>query len=315
MESSDNTTPPRQAAGRPSLLNSGSRGPAETGTTRMLSSLERGERTPTPPAAGSARPRNKYGIVVLALVLLGAAGAVFTFQPFGDASSSIATAAAPRVAAVPPATDAGGALALGSAASSAAAEAVVPAASAKIELAAVSALPGVAEAASAPRADGNPLDKLALNDTETAHAAALAASGAKTAAKPAARAKPRAKPVVAKAPGAAGETKAAAARKAKRSEDDADTELVAAMIDRLDRRGPQPLAPATPVTAPKPSDAAPARLAELVRGCSSKTDLLEARQCRNRVCDKHWGKADACPASRAPKTSSADEALIYEWRG
>src|SRR6201999_402533 len=99
---------------------------------------------------------------------------------------------------------------LGSAASSAAAEAVVPAASAQIELAAVSALPAVAEAASAPRADANPLDKLALNDTETAHAAALAASGAKTAAKPAARAKPRAKPVVAKASGAAGETKAAA---------------------------------------------------------------------------------------------------------
>jgi len=96
-----------------------------------------------------------------------------------------------------------------------------------------------------------------------------------------------------------------APHKARKSEDDADTELVAAIIARLDKRGAKPAAATAPVVT---GEAAPANVAGQVRQCSSNSDLLEARQCRNKACDGHWGKLDACPASRAPKTSRGDGA-------
>jgi hypothetical protein len=146
---------------------------------------------------------------------------------------------------------------------------------------------------------------LATSDTDPAPAPVAAATH------PSKQDKPRAKNLVAakahldsvasaKPAAPRAEAKAPASHKTRKSEDDADTELVAAVIARLDKRGANPSAVA-PVSATS--------IESQVHQCSSNTDLLEARQCRNRACEGHWGKLDACPAARAPKSSRTDGAV------
>ena len=309
MESRDNKTP-RAVSGRPSLLSppAGTK-PDDFSHTRMLSFLEGDGKMPGPVSTGRRPSRRKVGIAALAVVLAAGVGAFFAFGPFDDASATVAAVPAPRVipAAAPdlPASVAP--------AATAAAPVAASAAVAHIELAVASApepasAATVAQAASQPQV--NPLDKLASRDPEAAapaaSAGAVASAGpvdkahASVAAKRQAVASARPMPphpVSARA-------QAPAAHKARKAEDDADTELVAAIIARLDKRGAKPAATA-PVVA---SEGVPPNVANQVRQCSSNSDLLEARQCRNKACDGHWGKLDACPAARAPKTSRGDGA-------
>jgi hypothetical protein len=94
-------------------------------------------------------------------------------------------------------------------------------------------------------------------------------------------------------------SKAPESRARPKREEDADTELVAAIIARLDRHGPLPVA-STPASST-------ALLAAQMSRCASKSDPLEARRCGYRACEGQWGKVDACPASRAPKLSRDNE--------
>jgi hypothetical protein len=272
----------------------------------MLSFLEGDGKMPGPVSAGRKPSRRKFGIAALAVVLAAGVGAFFAFGPFDDASATVAAAPAPRAVPVT-APDRAASVAP---AATAAAPVAASAAVAHIELAAASAPEAasaatVAQAASQPQV--NPLDKLALRDAEpvapTASAAAVASAGPADKAHASVGAKRQAIASARPAAPRAMPARTPAPHKAHRTEDDADTELVAAIIARLDKRGAKPAA--APVVA---SEGAPANVAGQVRQCSSNSDLLEARQCRNKACDGHWGKLDACPAARAPKTSRGDGA-------
>ena len=47
-------------------------------------------------------------------------------------------------------------------------------------------------------------------------------------------------------------------------------------------------------------------LAQIVRRCESRgaTSAVEARECRQRICEGYWGKAEACPVGLAPRKKS-----------
>ena len=281
----------------------------------MLASLERDGKQPGSVAARSTPSRKKYGIAALAVALVGGIGAFVAFGPFDDASANVAAAPASRVIPVT-AAEHPASVAVAAAASAPIAASAASAAAARIELAAASVPEAVstatvaqAQPSAASQAQVNPLDKLALRDAEPSTAPAHATPAATAVARndkthgKDGPAKDRA--VASAKPGAThADAKAPAVRKGRKVEDDADTELVAAIIARLDKRGAKPAAPAPVVV----SEATPANITNQVHQCSSNSDLVEARQCRNKACDGHWGKVDACPASRAPKTSRSDEA-------
>ena len=310
MESSDNKTP-RAVSGRPSLLNTPAGGATDKHSpTRMLDSLERDGKVPGPASARGNPSRKKYGIAALAAVLCAGIGAFFAFGPFDDASATLASTPPARVIPVTPAAHP---------ASTAVAAAASMPASAQIELAAASA-PAAASAATIASAEpapasqphANPLEKLATNDGEQLSppvAAALQASekdqthgeGRVAAARPHPESVASAKPATTRP-----DPRPTVPHKARKAEDDADTELVAAVIARLDKRGANP----SPVAAaPVMGEARAANIENQVHQCSSDTDLVEARQCRNRACEGHWGKVDVCPAARAPKSSRSDGAV------
>lgn len=48
-------------------------------------------------------------------------------------------------------------------------------------------------------------------------------------------------------------------------------------------------------------------IAELVKSCKTK-DSIEALLCQRRICEGSWGKAEACPSSRAPTATQAAQA-------
>ena len=302
MESSDNKTP-RAVSGRPSLLNTpGGAPPANHSQTRMLDSLERDGKTATAVSARSKPSRKTYGIAALAVALCAGIGTFLAFGPFDDASASMAAAAPPtHVIPVTPAAPA---------ASTAVAAVASSQASAQIELAAASAPTSAAtiataEPAAASQSHSNPLDKLASSDAEPASAPVVATTRSSKQDKPHAKnlatAKAHQESVASAKPTTQrADARATTSRKTRKSEDDADTELVAAVIARLDKRGANPPAVA-PVSA--------TNVESQVHQCSSETDLLEARQCRNRACEGHWGKLDACPPARAPKSSRSDGAV------
>ena len=301
MESSENKTPPKPASGRPSLLSTPAGNfPDKNSQTRMLASLERDGKIPGSVSARAKPSRRKWGLAALAVAAVAGAGAFFVFGSADDASANVAAIPPSRVIPVTPADRPASATAIAAAPASAASSAV-----AQIELAAsapsAAASVALAQSDTASQPHVNPLDKLAMNDVEPApaHATAHAATAKndKAHGKDVASAKPHAETVAAARP--------AVARKARKAEDDADTELVAAIIARLDKRGAKPAAPAAAPTVV--SEATPANIANQVHQCSTSSDLVEARQCRNRACDGHWGKVDACPAARAPKTSRSDE--------
>ena len=44
-------------------------------------------------------------------------------------------------------------------------------------------------------------------------------------------------------------------------------------------------------------------IAQIVQRCEARgsKDSAESSECRRRICDGYWGKAQACPANLAPK--------------
>lgn len=269
----------------------------------MLDSLGRDGKTAASVSARSKPARRKFGIAALAVALCAGIGAFMGFGPFDDASASMAAVPPAHVIPVTPAAPA---------ASTAVATAASAPASAQIELAAASAQApasaaaiAIAEPAVASQPHSNPLDRLATSDAEPASAPVAATTRPSQSDRPHAKnlATAKAHPesvASARSNATRMESRAVGPRKARKAEDDADTELVAAVIARLDKRGANPL-PVAPVQ--------PASIESKVHQCSSDSDLLEARQCRNRACEGHWGKIDACPAARAPRSSGSDGAI------
>ena len=313
MESSDNKTP-RAVSGRPSLLSPpAGTAPDNNSQTRMLASLERDGKIPASVSVRNTPARKKYGIAALAVALVAGIGAFVAFGPFDDASANVAATPAPRVIPVTAAEHPASVALAGAASAAAAASATV----AHIELAAASVPDAVsattvaqAQPGAASQPQVNPLDKLALRDADTSTSPAHATAAKSPARIDKAHGKAgdaKAQAVASARPAAAhADTKAPATHKPRKAEDDADTDLVAAIIARLDKRGAKPTAPApAPVVV---SEATPASVTNQVHQCSSNGDLVEARQCRNRACDGHWGKVEACPSARAPKTSHSDGA-------
>ena len=276
----------------------------------MLASLEREGVRPATGGVRARRPGKPFVWVGLALLAVISVVGIGLSNRTGDPSAQVAAAPAAAAAsgvtvsteeARPAAEGRSGAEGAASGAagvpSSLAAAAAASGTAAAIESTAAAAAPtpvvvAVTDAASAPHAAVNPLDKLALNDAGPAASVVGAArkSSPKDAADKASPAHP-----AATVKSAHPRTEIAAAPKPRTGEDDPDTALVAAVIARLDRRG------ATPPHAATERDA---ETATRVRECEGKTDLLEARRCRNRVCDGRWGKVDACPSARAPKVLS-----------
>lgn len=326
---------------RPSLLSNELPSTPDKGLqNRMLASLERDSRMPGSATAQRERlPRRNRLIAVLGVALLAGTASLFALRPSSDASDRVASSS--RAPGLPGlrADPSGLAIAVASgngsekgngngkadaapaaasptsptspdvaASSSALGSGLTPTSSAKIESAAVAppaaapkAAASLANLASASNATVNPLEKLASSDADRASSPAapapVPALRGKNSSASQLAARPRTAGVASTRTGAghAGAI-ASISRKNRKGDDDADTELVAALIARLDRLGPKPAAPA-PDRVTAEADAA---LGSMVRQCES-TDLLEARRCRNRVCEKHWGKANACPASRAPR--------------
>jgi hypothetical protein len=76
---------------------------------------------------------------------------------------------------------------------------------------------------------------------------------------------------------------------------DADIALLSALLAHVSSDGPvRPLGAQTQLT-----------IAQIVQRCEARDgkDSKEARDCRRRICDGYWGKAQACPARLAPKKS------------
>lgn len=200
------------------------------------------------------------------------------------------SAAAPeRVAAAAPAPATTPAPAAVEPAASAAIVAAAPA-SATPAMAAVEELPAAAAAAAA----ASPLAVLAAAP-DAAPKATAEKNAERTKARPArekartkdtkdtrvakARTEPKARPAVATAKAAA------AAPAAVASTGDADVDLIAALVQHMDR------------------DASAAKgdltIADLVGRCKSLAGS-EAQRCMRRICENYWGRAEACPRSAAP---------------
>ncbi len=328
MESPNQDTlskPP--SSGRPSLLKPGSpAGAGEHAPTRMLASLARDGVHRSTPETRPARPRGRFVVAALMVVAAVSVASFVSLDRTGDAAAGNRVDAQAQRAAAPVATtgtglaaaeDAGrslrpsagagaaavtGAVAAASAARSPlAAATATPSASAAIESAAAAmptmpAVAAVGQAASAPSPSSDPLARLALDDAASPPnpAASVRPAARKAPSKGAAGKSSQGNRSASAKPGEA-RAEAFSTWKARTGEEDPDTELVAAVIARLDRRG------ATP---PHPTIEADSTLVARVRECDSKTDLLDARRCRNRACDGRWGKVDACPSARAPRVLS-----------
>lgn len=87
---------------------------------------------------------------------------------------------------------------------------------------------------------------------------------------------------------------AAAPRSASVRDRDSDVELLTAMMAHIEGETSGRSAP-SPTTQPK-------TIAQLVHGCG-RLGSAEATQCRRKICDGYWGKAQACPAQQAPAGS------------
>ncbi len=317
MESSNNETPPPRAAApdRPSLLGSGPRSGSDTGSpTRMLASLGPDGMAPKSGPRGTGRPRR--GFVIAGLVVAAGVG-VALFSSTGlriDASAPAASPLASSSLSAVQGSQAGSAVAL----AVPVAATLVPASSpASIETATVDTQGAATTASTAPTASArmtaasrpatHPLDRLALDGAEAVPEPKPAASSAAAHARKSHPNEATAKLPRAGGAGGAVSAKAGAtgiepagARKAHKGDVDADTELVAAIIARLDRRGALP-SPGMVAGLSKQDDPG---TADRLRKCDAKSDLLDARRCRNKVCEKRWGKSYACPASRAPRDST-----------
>lgn len=80
---------------------------------------------------------------------------------------------------------------------------------------------------------------------------------------------------------------------------DPDAELIGAIMKHLGSG-------ATAIPANTPARSAQT-IADLVRSCQGK-DAIEALLCQRRICEGSWGKAQACPMSKAPQAIKASAA-------
>lgn len=74
---------------------------------------------------------------------------------------------------------------------------------------------------------------------------------------------------------------------------DPDVELLNAIMKHLNDGG----AKAAPTQSPQ-------TIADLVRSCQTR-DAIETLLCQRRICEGSWGKAQACPVDRAPKSAAS----------
>lgn len=274
---------------RPSLV---SDGPALGAPDRPLSVLAALDGAP-PPSPATAAHRARPWLAGLGGLALALWGAVWMGQrPAADATTAapLAVAQAPKV---------------GTASAPLTAPLEAPAASAS--LAAVEDLPAtttsafastavtpsppaqrpvrVADATSPePAAASAAIAARPAREPATARAQRQRKDGPLQAAKSSARAKDRRSVAVAKsgtvAPAGAG------ASAATRTGDDADVDLIAALVQHMNRES----------GAARDQDLT---IADLVARCKA-LPAGEAQRCQRRICDHYWGRAEACPRSQAP---------------
>jgi hypothetical protein len=152
-------------------------------------------------------------------------------------------------------------------------------------------------AASAP-AGNDPFATLSHQSPGLASSGAAPATVASSAARSA-----RAVPAAAKASARHGShsqtPKPRAAHAVARKRDDPDVDLLAALMAHVAAPASGPQKPANQTTLRRDKGLAPGELsiADLVRRCE-RMQGNEALECRRRICDGYWGKAQACPAPR-----------------
>jgi len=264
---------------------------AESDRLSILASVESPERELFAPA----RSRVRWPWIALLVLSVGTAAA-YVWQP--SIGPSLAQwAAEPSLVESPPVTNSSASPMAASASEPTNAEATRAVAlltePARIETMAVSAQAVPADPFVA-------LDLAASAGTVVAapaSAPAPAASAVETAAKKpttksaASKRKPR---VAAASPSKSNARKVAASKKANPSKD-ADADLLAALMAHMSSQGGAGHA-AAPRNSTKPMDQP--TIAKLVKRCESLKGE-EAVQCRRRICDGYWGKAQACPVQSA----------------
>lgn len=77
---------------------------------------------------------------------------------------------------------------------------------------------------------------------------------------------------------------------------DADVLLLSALLDHVSNEGRAML----------PASSRQVTLAQVVRRCEARSgrSAAQARECRQRICEGYWGKAEACPMRLAPEKKS-----------
>lgn len=258
----DPSVPARQR-GQPSLMG-GAGGAPSTGANgdgSQVRMLAEFESAARPMIGGGERPASSRVIVLLLAVIALVAGVWWWNQSRAPATDTVRMVQAP---AVPAGTDA----------RPAEVATATPAASAP---AAIETLPQ----ASAPLA-------VLAADGAASSAAAGQTVAAVAAPQPVQRARTADKRVVKHAPNVQ-RANAVAARDTPRVAD-ADVLLLSAMLAHVSRNG-QGVALA---------DQEQLTIAQLVKRCDLHA-ADESRECRRRICDGYWGKAEACPASLAPR--------------
>ena len=271
--------------------------PAAGGPHKQLSILAAIDGSP-PAAAGSSsrQPGRAFWAVVAlcaAALVLTAAWRARAPQEVPDLPSA-ASPASPATAAVAPAPPQAVNAAQASAAASAAAPMVT-------QVAGIENLPEAAPAeaatAAAPKAAPQGADApvakppAARKAPTRAERRAQAKAGSKTTT--VARAPARITPSVtaALAPAAATAlSSAAAAKHSGSASPDADVELLAALMQHMNRD-----ASGKPV----PTAQGETTIANLVGRCKSLSGA-EAQNCQRRICENYWGRAEACPRALAP---------------
>lgn len=282
---------PPAAPRRPSLTDGA---PAGGVPHKQLSVLAALDGKPPAPVGRGSRGALPWLLGLGGLVIAAIAVMVATRGPGGEAPRPApvevvaAPAAAPAVAPAPPAAAAMPAPPAASAAAVAAVE-DLPAVAAVGAAAAATAAVASAEPAARPAQDKRAKPKPAPEKrTQVAQA--------KPKPKPAAKPGTAPTTTTASARAAKGATVAAAgtaaAAAATASTGDADVDLIAALVQHMNRQEAQGTARGE-VT-----------IAELVGRCKSLAGD-DALRCQRRICENYWGRAEACPRSLAPRDVAA----------
>lgn len=270
----DNQDPPNPARppGKPSLVGGAAAprasGSADRDNLRMLAGLEG-----SGAGSGPATPRRSWTGILALLALIVVAAALWWWNQQRTAPASPAPQAGSMSAPVAAAP---------AEVASAVAEAAPPA-TAPIETTAEAATAAAAEA-SAPEAvttAKTDASKLAKADKPQSAKQARATSKAISA-----KASTASRTSVARRPAASEPATLVASR-------EADVDLLAALLAHVARDDAEALGANEQVT-----------IAQIVRRCEMrgvKDGAAESRECRRRICDGYWGKAEACPARLAPR--------------